>query len=45
MFDNHFSLQNPKICNICNMGCNNLTIKSKISGTLESDSLFGQTYW
>jgi hypothetical protein len=22
-----------------------LTIKSKISGTLESDSLFGQTYW
>ena len=38
-----------KICgkyfDICNMGCYNLTITSKNSGTLESDSLFGQKYW
>ena len=34
-----------KICDICNMGCYNLTITSKNSGTLESDNLFGQKYW
>jgi len=27
------------------MGCYNLAITSKISGTLESVSLFGQKYW
>jgi hypothetical protein len=27
------------------MGCYNLTITSKNSGTLESDNLFGQKYW
>ena len=48
MFDNHFSPKIHKlwgeICDICNMGCYNLTITSKNSGTLESDSLFGQKY-
>jgi hypothetical protein len=34
-----------KICDICNMGCYNLTITSKNSGTFESASLFGQKYW
>jgi hypothetical protein len=33
-----------KIFDICNMGCYNLTITRKNSGTLESDSLFGQKY-
>ena len=48
MLDNHFSPQNPKIwgeiCDICNMGCYNVTITIKNSGTFESDSLFGQIY-
>ena len=34
-----------EICDICNMGCYNVTSTSKNSGTFESDSLFGQKYW
>ena len=48
MFDNHFSSQNPQIwgeiCDICNMGCYNVTSTSKNSGTFESASLFGHKY-
>jgi hypothetical protein len=33
-----------EICDICNMGCYNVTITSKNSGTFESASLFGQRY-
>ena len=44
MFDNHFPPQNPQHlgqnCDICNMGCYNLTITSKNNGTIESDNLF-----
>jgi hypothetical protein len=41
MFDNLFP---HKICDICNMGCYNLNITSKNSGTFENASLFGQKY-
>ena len=45
MFDNLFPHKVcGKICDICNMGCYNLTITSKNSGTFESASLFGQKY-
>ena len=44
MLDNLFSPQNPQNlwqnCDICNMGCYNLTITSKNNGTIESDNLF-----
>ena len=48
MFDNHFPHKIHKIwdeiCDICNMGCYNVTITSKNSVTFESASLFGQIY-